>query len=173
MRAPVTLAEDAAKLLSGGRPSEPVGTIHVVDPNALNWLYITYNTVEELVRVDTRGNTIPAAMSGYKWADDRTLEITVRENEVFPDGEPLSAARVKRAFDEVMRWQAPHPPGTQFNLDPRAQMEVTGEQQVRLILPEPDGAALGKLRAMHIMSSRFWDEVGFGYKKKGTGEGHW
>jgi hypothetical protein len=30
---------------------EPRGTVRVVDPNPLNWLYITYNTVEEAVRV--------------------------------------------------------------------------------------------------------------------------
>jgi hypothetical protein len=71
-------------LTGGGRTGEPVGTIHVVDPSPLNWLYITYNTVEELVRVNTDGAVEPAAMKSYSWADDRTLEIEVREGEVFP-----------------------------------------------------------------------------------------
>jgi len=26
---------------------------------------------------------------------------------------------------------------------------------------------------MHVPSTRFWDEEGFGYRKNGTGEGHW
>lgn len=47
----------------------------MVDPSELNWLYITYNTVEELVRLDPAGNIEPAAMSDYRWIDDRALEV--------------------------------------------------------------------------------------------------
>jgi ABC-type transport system substrate-binding protein len=159
--------------MGGGRTREPAGAVRVVDPSPLNWLYITYNTVEELVRVDTQGKIRPAAMRSYRWADDRTLEVDVREGERFPDGEPLTALSVKRSFEEVARWAAPHPPGTHFNIDPRTRCEVTGERTVRFHLPEPDGLALGKLRAMHVMSTRFWDEIGFGYERNGTGEGHW
>ena len=161
------------KVTSAFAGGEPVGTVHVVDPSPLNWLYVLYNCVEELVRVDPSGHIEPAAMTGYRWVDDRTLEADVRDGERFPDGEPLTAASVKRAFDEVMRWTAPHPPGTHFNLEPGTRLEVTGEQSVRFVFPNPDGLALGKLRAMHVMSSRFWDELGFGYARSGSGEGHW
>ncbi|MDQ3607868.1 MAG: hypothetical protein M3459_03070 [Actinomycetota bacterium] len=78
-----------------------------------------------------------------------------------------------RSFDEQIRWTAPHPPGTHFNIDPRTRCEVLGEHRVRFHLPEPDGLAIGKLRATHVMSTRFWEEVGFGYERNGTGEGHW
>lgn len=152
---------------------EPVGTVHVVDHSPLNWLYITYNTVEELVRTDPQGHIVPAAMSNFKWTDDLTLEITVRAGEVFQDGERLNAASVKRSFDEMMRWRAPHPPGTQFNLDARTRCEVVDDQTVRLVFPRPDGLALGKLRAMHIMNTRFWEGPGFGYRRQHSGEGHW
>ena len=40
-------------LMGKGRAHEPVGTVHVVDPSPLNWLHITYNTVEELVTSPT------------------------------------------------------------------------------------------------------------------------
>lgn len=154
-------------------PNEPVGTIRVVDPSPLNWLYITYNTVEELVRVNPEGKVRPAAMRRYRWEDDRTLRVDLRRDERFPDGEPVTAATVKRAFDEQGRWVAPHPPGTHFNIDERATCETDGDHAVRIRLPEPDGLVLGKLRAMHLMSTRFWQEVGFGYERDGSGEGHW
>lgn len=80
----MSLVEKVTALVTGGRTAEPMGTVRVVDPSALNWLYITYNTVEELVRVDTNGAVQPAAMSGYRWKDDRTLEIDVREGNRFP-----------------------------------------------------------------------------------------
>jgi len=153
--------------------SNPIGKIKVVDPNPLNWLYITYNTVEEFIRAGQDGKTQPAAMQSYRWIDNRTLEIRVRHGERFPDEEPITTATVKRAFDEMFRWKTPHPPGTQFNLDPKTTMEISGPDTVRLRLPQPDGFALGKLRAMHIMSSRFWNELGFGYLRLGTGEGLW
>lgn len=135
------------------RGNGPVGTVNVVDSHPLNWLYITYNTVEEPVRVSPDGIVEPAAMSDFRWTDGCTLEIDVREGEVFPDGQPLTARRASRAFDEVMRWASPHPPGTQFNLALDTTLEVTGEHRVRLHFPEPDGPALGKLRAMHVMSA--------------------
>jgi len=161
-----------AKLWGGGR-GRTAGTIKVVDPNRLNWLYITYNTVEELVRVTPKGLTEPAAMKSFRWKDDKTLEVEVRRDETFADGTPLNSATVRKAFDEMMRWRAPHPPGSHFNIDPRTRLEVTGEYSVRFHYPEVDGLALGKLRAMHLMSERFWNEVGFGYSRDGSGEGHW
>ena len=33
----------------------PVGTINVVGPHPLNWLFITWNTMKGLVRPDERG----------------------------------------------------------------------------------------------------------------------
>ncbi len=57
-------AADVAARATGLR--KPVGTLNVVDPSSLNWLYITYNTVEELVRVTPGGKTRPAAMLAYK-----------------------------------------------------------------------------------------------------------
>lgn len=159
------------------RPGRPVagsaGVLRVVDPSPLNWLYVTYNTVEELVRVTRGGKVRPAAMSGYRWRDGgRTLEIGVRDN-WFPDGTRLTADSVRRAAEEQFRWHAPHPPGTHFNIDQRTRVEVVDDRTVRLHLPAVDGLALGKLRAMHVMTERFWRDLGFGYARTSSGEGHW
>jgi ABC-type transport system substrate-binding protein len=151
----------------------PTGTVNVVDPSPLNWLYITYNTVEELIRTDKDGNNEPAAMSDFRWLDDKTLEVDVREGNVFPDGEELTAETVRRAFDEVQKWTSPHPPGTQFNLHPDTKLEVVDDHTARFHLPETDGLAVGKLRAMHLMNTRFWEGPSFGYERQGSGEGHW
>ena len=66
-----------------------------------------------------------------------------------------------------------HPPGTSLNFHPDATAEVVDDHKVRLNFPEPDGLVLGKFRGMHVPSTRFWEEEGFGYRKNGTGEGHW
>jgi len=172
MKRSMSILEKLETTLKGPGAATPAGSIRIVDGNALNWLYITYNTVEELVRVTPDGMVEPAAMKSFKWVDDRTLDIKLRTDEIFADGEPFTAAVVERSFQEVIRWTAPHPPGTQFNLDRRTRCEVTGTNSVRFHFPEPDGLALGKLRAVHMMGTPFWD-IGFGYKRNGSGEGHW
>lgn len=129
--------------------------------------------MEEPVRTDERGHITGAVMEDSRWVDDTTFEVDVRRGLRFQDGEGLDARHVKRAFDEVQRWKAPHPPGTYLNFHPDSRAEVTGDYQMRIHFPEPDGLVLGKFRGMHIPSTRFWEEEGFGYRKNGTGEGHW
>lgn len=153
--------------------SAPAGTVHVVDPHPLNWLFITWNTMEEPVRTDDEGHIVGAVMRDSRWVDDRTLEVTVRQGVRFQDGETLTAGHVKRAFDEVQRWKAPHPPGTSLNFHPGARCEVIGADTCRFVFPEPDGLALAKFRGMHVPSTRFWEEEGFGYRALGHAEGHW
>lgn len=167
----MSLIETAISAVLGERKSQ--GTLHVVDHSPLNWLYITYNTVEELVRTDENGHIVPAAMKSFKWIDDVTLEVTLRPNK-FQDGTPVTARNVKQSFDEMQQRKAPHPPGTQFNLSPATRMEVIDEETVRYLFAEPDGMVLGKMRAMHIMNPLFWDTIGFGFTRGDkTGEGHW
>ena len=160
-------------LVSSVKSRYPKGEIRVVDRSPLNWLYITYNTVEELVRIDEKGHIVPAAMKSYKWIDDVTLEVKLRPN-TFQNGEPLTAKNVKQSFDEMQARKSPHPPGTQFNLYPGTTLEIVDDETVRYHLPKPDGLVTGKMRAMHIMNPLFWDTIGFGFTRgKKTGEGHW
>ncbi|AHY47176.1 Bacterial extracellular solute-binding protein, family 5 Middle [Rubrobacter radiotolerans] len=150
----------------------PAGTLHVVDPHPLNWLYITWNTMEEPVRTDERGEIVGACMESSGW-EGATLVVNVRRGIRFQDGTDLTAHSIKRAFDEVQKWKAPHPPGTYLNFHPDTTVEVPDDYTVRFNFPEPDGLVLAKFRGFHIASDAFWDAGGFGGKVYGTGEGHW
>lgn len=167
-----TTEERLTGTAAGRKPRTRRGTVHIVDPSPLNWLFITWNTAEEPVRTDEDGHIVPAVLTDFRWVDT-TLEIDTRPGVRFQDGEPLTAHHVKRAFDEVQRWAAPHPPGTYLNFAPDARAEVAGDHRLRIRFPAPDGLALGKFRGMHVMSSAFWQRLGFGYDRVGTGEGHW
>ena len=79
----------------------PVGTVNVVDPHPLNWLYITWNTMEGPVRTDERAHMVGAVMEESRWTDEKTIEIKVRQGIRFQDGEECTAHSVKRAFDEM------------------------------------------------------------------------
>src|SRR5712691_166153 len=69
----------------------PVGTIHIVDPHPLNWLYITWNTMEEPIRTDVQGHLTGAAMEESRWVDDTILEVRMRRGVRFQDGEACNA----------------------------------------------------------------------------------
>ena len=149
------------------------GTLRVVDPHPLNWLFITWNTMEEPVRTDERGHLVGAAMEESHWVDGTTLEVRLRKGLRYQDGEEFTAESFRRAFEEVQRWRAPHPPGTSLNFHPDTRLETVDGHTVRMVFPEPDGQVLGKFRGFHLPSTRFWEEEGFGYRKLGSAEGHW
>ncbi len=155
------------------RPADPAGTITVVDFSPLNWLSITWNTMEELVRVDRDGRMVPNLAANWRWVDDRTLELKLRQGVAFQDGEKLTAKVFRRSFDEVQRWSVPHPPGAFLNFPKETKLDVVDDYTVRFTFPRPDAAVFMKFRGMHVGSTRFWKELGFIDKKKGTAEGHW
>jgi ABC-type transport system substrate-binding protein len=155
------------------RMARPSGTIRVVDPSPLNWLYVLFNTMEEAVRADHAGRIIPSLATNWKWIDDTTLELELRQGVVYHNNQLFTSKDVKQNFDQIQPWFAPHPPGTWLNLPKGRKLEVVDENIVRLQLSKPDGLALGKLRAYHFANQLFWQTFGFGYVKLGTAEGHW
>ena len=169
--------EKGEKMAETGRgtamSAEAASTISVVDPSPLNWLSITWNTMEELVRVDTDGNTVPNLAESWKWIDPKTLEFKLRRNVTFQDGEKFTAPVFRRSFDEVQRWKVPHPPGAFLNFDPQTKLAVLDDYTVRFTFPRTDAATIMKFRGMHVGSTKFWDTDGFVDKKTGTAESHW
>ncbi|WP_456277332.1 ABC transporter substrate-binding protein [Bacillus sp. AK128] len=147
--------------------------IYVVDPSPLNWLYVLFNTMEEAVRADRVGRIVPSLASKWKWLDEQTLELDLREGVIFHNGQPFTIKDVIRNFEQAEPWIAPHPPGTWLNLPKKRKLEIINEYKVRIHFPKPDGLALGKLRGYHFANKLFWQELGFGYKTLGTAEGHW
>jgi hypothetical protein len=65
--------------MAAATSSGSVGTVQVVDPHPLNWLFITWNTMEEPVRTDERGHIVGAAMEESSWVDEATLEVASPE----------------------------------------------------------------------------------------------
>ncbi len=153
--------------------SKPVGAIHVVDPSPLNWLFVLFHTMEELVRADREGYVTPSLASEFVWINEKTLEVKLRKGVAFHNGEVFNAKSFLRSFSEEQRWFAPHPPGTWMNLPRETTVEVVDDYTVRFLFPNADGLAQVKLRAVHMGNEIFWQSLGFGYAKEGSGEGRW
>ena len=148
-------------------------TVTVVDTSPVNWLSVTWNTMEELVRVDNKGNLVPGLAESWTWIDDKTVEFKLRKGVTFQDGEAFNAKVFRKSFDEVQKWDNPHPPGAFLNFDKATKLDVVDDYTVRFTFPKADGAAMMKFRGMHVGSSAFWDKLAFVDAEKKNAEGHW
>lgn len=146
--------------------SAPRGEIRVVDKHPFNWISITFNVFEHLMELDKDGKLVPRLATSWQWLDDRTLQVRLRQNVKFHNGEKFDAEMVKLNWEENTRRRQPHLIGAYMNFKPGSKLEIVDPQTIRFAFPEPDGGALVKLAVMHIANRQFYREVGWG-------EEHW
>lgn len=142
------------------------GELRIVDKNPLNWAWIVWNVFEHLVEFDKEGTLVPRLATAWRWLDDRTLEVTLRQGVKFHNGEVFDADIVKLNWDENTRLRQPHVIGEFMNFAAGSRLEIIDPQTIRFVFPEPDGGALVKFSVMHMANRQFYREVGWG-------ETHW
>lgn len=146
------------------QPPAPRGELRIVDNDLLNWGFITFNVFEHLMEYDRDGTLIPRLATGWRWLDDRTLEVTLRKGVTFHNGEGFDAEIVKLNWDENTQLKQPHILGSFMNFKPASRVEIIDLHTVRFVFPEPDGGAMVKLAFMHIGNRQFYRDVGWGEK---------
>jgi len=149
----------------GDQAPAPRGELRVVDRDPFNWVSITYNVMEHLMEHDKDGALLPRLATAWRWLDDRTLEVALRQGVTFHHGEVFDAEIVKLNWEENTRLKQPHLTSTFMNFQPGARLEVLDPYTVRFVFPEPDGAALAKLSLMHMANRQFYRDVGWGEKR--------
>ena len=142
----------------------PRGELRIVDTDPQNWAWITWNVFEHLVEIDKDGKLVPRLATGWRWLDDRTLEMTLRQGVTFHNGEVFDADIVKLNLEENTRLQQPHRSGPYWNFKPGSRLEILDPHTVRFVFPEPDGGAMARLALMHIGNRQFLREFGWGEK---------
>jgi ABC-type transport system substrate-binding protein len=147
---------------SGEQTPAPRGEIRIVDKNPLNWASIVYNVFEHLMEVDKDGTLMPRLATAWRWLDERTLEVTLRQGVKFHNGEIFDADIVKLNWEENTKLRQPFRPGTFLNFKTGSRLEIRDPYTVRFVFPEPDGGALAKISFMHIGNRQFYGEVGWG-----------
>lgn len=167
------LALTVAMGASAAAATAAAPVINIVDPSPVNWLSITWNTMEELVRVDKDGRTVPTLAESYRWVNPTTMEFKLRKGVSFQDGEAFNAKVFRRSFDEVQKSENPHPPGAFLNFPKETKLEIVDDYTVRFIFPSADSGAIMKFRGMHVASTKFWNTNAFKNKKTGNAEGNW
>ena len=148
----------------GEQVPAPTGELRVVDKHPLNWVFLVYNVFEHLIEVDRHGKLVPRLATSWRWVDDRTLDVTLRQGVHFHNGEVFDAEIVKLNWEENTRFKQPHVPGKFLNFTPGSTLEIIDPYTVRFVFPEPDGGVLAKLTLMHIGNRQFYRELGWGEK---------
>jgi ABC-type transport system substrate-binding protein len=148
----------------GEQVPAPRGELRIVDSSPYNFITVVLNVFEHLLDFEEGGKLVPRLATGWRWLDDRTLDITLRQGVRFHNGEPFDAASVQLNWDENTRLQQPFRAGQYLNFKPGSRLEIVEPYTVRFHFPEPDGTALFKLSTMHIGSRQFHAEHGWGEK---------
>ena len=142
----------------------PRGELRVVDRHDFNWATIVLNIFEHLIDLDKDGKLVPGLATSWRWLDDRTLEVKLRQGVKFHNGEVFDAEIVKLNWEENLRLKQPFVPGAFMNFKPGSRLEIIDPQTVRFLFPEPDGGALAKITSLHIGNRQFHTELGWGEK---------
>jgi len=146
----------------GEQGPAPRGELRIVDTNPANWASITWNVFEHLIEIDKDGKLVPRLATGWRWLDDRTLEMTLRQGVTFHNGEVFDAEIVQLNLAESTQLRQAHRSGAYWNFKPGSRLEIVDPHTVRFVFPEPDGAALARLTLMHIGNRQFYHELGWG-----------
>jgi peptide/nickel transport system substrate-binding protein len=95
------------------------------------------------------------AAAGYKWIDDKTLDVTIRKGMLFHDGKPVTAEDV--AFSYEYSRKSGYLLSFLENLE---SVEVTGDDSVRFKLKEPDaGFLFTVLCQVYILPKHVWGSI--------------
>jgi peptide/nickel transport system substrate-binding protein len=123
---------------------------------AVDWYSHTFN-YDTLVRLDTNGNPIPAAATEWEIQDDTTIDVTLRENLSFHDGEPVTPEDVKFTWDYMTEHGVPY---LSSDLDPYDSSEILDDRTLRFNLSTPFGGFIQvSLYRVPILPMHVWDGI--------------
>jgi peptide/nickel transport system substrate-binding protein len=95
------------------------------------------------------------AATGYKWLDDKTLDVTIRNGMKFHDGKPVTMEDIVFSFEYCRK------SGYLLSfLENLESAEVTGDNTVRFKLKEPDaGFLFTVLCQVYILPKHVWGPI--------------
>lgn len=124
-----------------------------------------------LARISPEGRIEPALATAWRWIDDTTLELALRKDVSFHDGEPFDARAVKFTIERYLD------PATGFPavgyLDSIKSVEIVSPYVVRIRTKYPDGILMNRLAGfVHVVPPEYIARVGaegFAARPVGTG----
>ncbi|WP_165874823.1 ABC transporter substrate-binding protein [Natrarchaeobius oligotrophus] len=127
---------------------------NVTGPDALRLHAFTY---DPLVRLNLEGGPTPAAAEDWEWVDETTLDVTLRADMTFHDGEPVTAEDVQFTFDAIQEQGIPY---LGSDIDPYGSSEILDDRTVRFSLDNPfSGFVQISLYRIPIVPEHIWSDA--------------
>lgn len=121
---------------------------------------VFYNIYDRLLTTDKDGNVVGQLAKEWEWLDDTTLNVTLRDNVTFHNGEPCTAEDVKFTFDRTQTY------GTgliSVLYDTLDSIEIVDDLTVQFKLKQPDSSfekRLASLWGASIVPKDYIEEIG-------------
>lgn len=131
---------------------EDVSTYNpLAEEGAVGWLRYIYDT---FAKNTSGGETVPWAAASWEWVDDRTVEMTLRDDMTFHDGKPVTADDAVFTIQKIVEWQ---PPAMSSRIGNLAGAEKVDGNTFRFLLKEPDAAfETTVLTYLFILPEHIW-----------------
>lgn len=120
-------------------------------------IYMLKNIYDPLVRLDIEGKPVNWLANNINKVDDQTIEVTIRDDVKFHDGEPLTVEDVKFTFDFAKKVKSPtYAP----HIKSIESVEITGDNKVTFKLKEPYAPFISNtLSLCLILPEHIWSKV--------------
>jgi ABC-type transport system substrate-binding protein len=163
-----------------GEMPKPRGEIRVVESWRPDITVLGHNVLQSLFEYALdRNEAVPSLALSWKWIDDTTLEVKLRQGVRFTNGEPFDAHAVKFNFD----YQRQHNPGRGVQVYMRnvKEIRVINLYTVRIVLDQPDAVlpislgaigSAGPIAGWVIGAPRYMEQMGWDeFLKRPVGTG--
>ena len=131
------------------KTTNPIMAQLITDQWLLAHLYDT------LMRIGPDAKPQLWAATGYKWLDDKTLDVSIRKGMTFHDGKPVTAEDI--AFSYEYSRKSGYLLSFLENLET---VEVAGDNSIRFKLKEPDaGFLFTVLCQVYILPEHIWGPI--------------
>jgi peptide/nickel transport system substrate-binding protein len=141
----------------GEQTPAPRGELRIVDTRSISRFSVENNIVEHLAGIDyEQGTLVPRLASGWRWRDDRTLEVTLRQGVPFHNGEVVDAEIVRLSWDAYNAYREYIGPDLVWrHFPPETRLEILAPHTLQFVLPAPDAMAPLKLTSLRIVNRQF------------------
>jgi peptide/nickel transport system substrate-binding protein len=145
------------KILRWGLPWSDLKTISpllVTDSTQVRIIYLIYDM---LVRLGPGGTPQLWAAKEIKVIDQKTIDVTIREDLKFHDGKPLTAEDVKFTVDFMIKYKAPYYTAC---LGPVESVDILDKYKVRFHLKNPYAPFItNTLGMVPLLPKHIWEKI--------------
>ena len=156
---PATGGPSAGPITGGTLIFGTNGDTKTLDPHVSQlwvWQNIRFQIFERLLIEDAAGELQPWLATDYTWVDDTTLDMTLRDDVFFHNGEKFTAADVEYTFNRILNPDLPSE--MRPRLETVEELEIIDDTHIRLHLKEPNSVLPFELSAIDIISKSVPEE---------------